>query len=231
MKFLRALYSVVTDALFPLSPAEAALARMNPEQALRELPPAPPYDTSVVPLPQTRSVLAYKDERVSKLVWCIKYKKDDHAVELGGYILWKTLSEMAALDLVHGKDTAFIILPTPITAKRRRERGYNQCELILDEIQRLDTGTQFIYEKNLLIRTIHKNRQTLKSRSERLESAVGIFDVDPETLQTIQKKYQGRKITLITIDDVITTGSTLKAALDVLIQAGFRDVRGLSIAH
>jgi len=228
MKLLRALYSVVIDALFPMSPVEAALARMSPEEAWQILPAAPSYDASVVPLPHSRSLLAYKDERVSKLVWCIKYKKNAHAVELGGYVLWKALGEL------RDADTLYILLPTPITPQRRRERGYNQCELILDEIQRLDMQRKFIYEKNLLVRTIHKNRQTLKGRAERLESAVGIFTVDPAVQKDFTQKYAihiGKKIVLIVIDDVITTGSTLKSALDALTDAGFTDVRGLSIAH
>lgn len=208
---------------------------MNPEQALRELPSAPPYDASVVPLLNTRSVLAYKDEQVSKLVWCIKYKKNAHAVEIGGYILWKALCDLAASEHARNSNLLYIILSTPITAKRRRERGYNQCELILDEIQRLDAlhgqNSSFIFEKNLLIRTKHMNRQTLKGRDERLKNAAGIFGVDETVGAKFMQEQAGKRLRLIVIDDVITTGSTLKAALDALTEAGFGDVCGLSIAH
>jgi ComF family protein len=232
MKFIRALYSVLIDALFPLSPAEAALACMTPEVASRVLPSAPNYDASVVPLPNTRSLFAYKDERVSKLVWSIKYKKNRHAVEIGGYALWKMLSGTDFLAARRADlDSAFILLPIPITPKRRRERGYNQCELILDEIQRLDTVRQFIYENRLLVRAVHKNRQTLKSRRERLENAADIFAIDPRVREELTRTYAGKKLIVIVIDDVITTGSTLKAALDTVKSAGFDDVRGLSLAH
>lgn len=225
---MRALYSVVTDALFPLSEAEVFLRTLSPESAAGILPPAPPYDASVMPMPGTQSLFAYKDECVSCLVWSIKYKRDAHAVAIGGYALHRKLQKARLADDRSGG--RWVVVPIPITERRRRERGYNQCELLLDEIRRLDVGRELMCEKGLLVRTLHKNRQTLKGRADRLESASGIFAVDAGRAAQISSAY-GPDIRVIIIDDVITTGSTMKAALDAVASAGFRNVSGLSLAH
>lgn len=221
MKFLGAIYKTILDALFPLSKAEEEILLLTPEKALAKLPAALAYDASVVPLKSVKSVFAYKDERVSKLVWSIKYKKSVHSVQIGGYALYKALPQ----------DSRAAIVPIPITSRRRRERGFNQCELLLDEIQRLDSEKRFIFEKDLLQRVRHASHQTLKSRDERLRSSKGIFSVNEEIVKQIKGATLNSDHLIIVIDDVITTGSTMKEALDVLRSSGFSNVAGLSLAH
>lgn len=215
MKIFRTLYRIILESLFPLSRAEKELFSFTPEQALRELPKAPK-----APYPDMSSVFAYKDERVSNMIWNIKYKKSKQAVAIGGYALFEEVAPQKRCHLLE-----LVIVPIPITARRRRERGFNQCELLVDEMKRLDIDGQLLVAKDLLIRVQHKDRQTLKDREERLAGAKGIFAVNPE----IGSRGYGRPI--IVIDDVITTGSTMREALETLRKAGFEDVKGLSLAH
>jgi ComF family protein len=207
---LKTLYNVIVDALFPLSPSEAELLTYSPAHAYETLPRA-----ASVPIDSAQAVFAYKDERVSKLIWSIKYKKSLKATELGGYALYQKLLEM---NLPQGT----MVIPIPISARRRRERGYNQCELLAKEIERLDTDHQFGYNDQMLKRTHHLARQTLKGRKERLESAQGIFEVTPSLPLPSP---------LVVIDDVITTGSTMKEAIETLKKSGYTNVTGLSLAH
>ncbi|MCX6715969.1 MAG: hypothetical protein NT077_03050 [Candidatus Taylorbacteria bacterium] len=244
---------VILDALFPLSKAEEELLQLSVEEAFSKLPPAPAYDRSVVPLPATRSIFAYKDERVSKLVWSIKYKKSAHSIQIGGYALFQTLKKLTKNDsstspakTTSSQNFEIILVPIPITSRRRRERGFNQCELLLDEVRRLDVENKFTHEKNLICRVQHTSRQTLKGRDERLESSKGIFSVNEKVAQQIRQiKQKSQQINIkddqtcrpsseqliVVLDDVITTGSTMKEALDVLKSAGFSNVAGLSLAH
>jgi len=217
--FFRALYDTVVDALFPVSAAERELLALSPEGALLALPKAPPYAGLTVPLKDVHSVLAYKDERVSRLVWNVKYKKDAHAVAIGGYVLWHELIR----DTKNVEAKKIVLIPIPITKKRRRERGYNQCELLVDEIIHLDTDKQFTTDNGLLVRVQKTSDQKKKDRKERLVGAQGIFAVNKNMLD--------KKAPLVVIDDVITTGSTMKEAMDTLKAAGFEQVRGLSLAH
>ena len=247
MKIIPTIFKIFISALFPTSKAEQEILSMLPEKAFEILPKAPGYEGLAVPLNNSRSIFAYKDERVSKLIWNIKYKKSEQAIKIGSYALWHELClsrlsilrcdlnpsdpKVAPEDAVMIKPSyRIVIIPIPITSRRRKERGYNQCELLVDEIERLDTAKHFIIEKNLLIRTHHTNRQTLKGRMDRLESAKGIFALDENLIK--RSAYENIfEYPVIIIDDVITTGSTMYEAIEAIRKAGFHDIRGLSLAH
>jgi ComF family protein len=212
------------EALFPSTKSEKELFSLSPEQALEILPRAPE-----TPFTNMRSTFAYKDDRVTRLIWNIKYKKSKRATEIGGYALYSKLIEITRSDLV--KENTRIIIPIPITKRRKNERGYNQCELLADEIARLDTEKRFVIEKELLRRIHHADRQTLKDRTDRLTDAKGIFSVDDIFADKIKNDTNQNKIPIIVIDDVITTGSTMKEAIDTLQKSGFERILGISLAH
>ncbi len=207
-------YKTVLEALFPLSKAEQALLDMSPEEAYERLPPSP-----ATPIGDTYSVFAYADEMVSKLVWQIKYMKSAKAISIGAYALSSRLAEIFP-------DQQLILIPIPITKQRRRERGFNQCELLVGAIKKLDTTNRFTDFNDLLIRTQHSSRQTLKNREERLESTRGIFSVDEKVAEKIQKGSA-----VVVIDDVITTGSTMKEAIETIRKIDLLRVYGISLAH
>ena len=185
------LIHIILEALFPIHHSERELASYGPEQAYDNLPPAP-----ATSLAHASAIFAYKDPCVTQLVWSIKYKKSSHSVLIAGYALYKTLTEKYCSD----RESPVVIIPIPISNRRRKERGYNQCELLTDEIQRLDITHRFTILNNALIRSRHVSRQTLKNRTERLESTGGIFSTNEEVLDTID-----RRSLIIIIDDVITT--------------------------
>jgi ComF family protein len=256
MFLISTLYKTVLDALFPLSDAEQEMLSLSPKEALEKLPVAPDYSGLAVNLSNTQSVFAYKDERVAKMIWHIKYKKSAHAVRIGGYALWNKLltttdegnrfsgrfggreggrepaATSAEVDGVSRKSSfpePVVVIPMPITNRRRKERGYNQCELLTDQMEELEKTSgcsRFVVRKDVLFRAHHASRQTLKGRHERIESAKGIFEIKagvvlPELLQS----------RVIVIDDVITTGSTMYEAIETLKKAGFSNVRAISLAH
>jgi predicted amidophosphoribosyltransferase len=215
----------VIDALFPTSIAEQEVLAMDGNAAYHTLPRA-----KKSPIGEACSIFSYKDERVWRLIWAIKYKKSRVAAKIASYALFQTLS-------IYGR-AAFpiILIPMPITKRRRRERGYNQCELIVNEIQKLSAeyiDARPIYIANeLLLRTRHKSRQTLKDRDERLESAEDLFEVSVTAANTLNVKLDGlTNYLLIVIDDVVTTGSTIRDAISTLRKAGFTQTFGLSVAH
>jgi hypothetical protein len=246
MSLLINLYTLILEALFPLSPEERVLFSYSPEKAYMELPRAPRLAGT-----DTASIFAYTDERVAKLVWNIKYKKSKHALAVGGYAMYRELRELRTCVPLSSKQDDFevpmttlfgleesgtqvrssniILIPIPITAKRRRERGFNQCELLLKEVEKLDVDKYFSVRSDVLIRTQHTERQTLKDRTHRLEDARGIFSVNEKVLAEIISTNTSP--TFIIIDDVITTGSTVNEAIETMRKAGCTDVRGLSLAH
>ncbi len=202
----------IIDIFFPPSEKELLIRSLSPENFEKKASKAPPPPYSFIfPL------FAYKDPLVRELVWQIKYKKNRHAARIAAYALYKKLSEFSC---------PITLIPIPISKKRRRERGYNQCELIIDEIITLDSEKRFAKNYELLVRSKHIERQTLKGRAERIEDAKNIFTV---TETAVTRTLIEEKIILI--DDVVTTGSTAKEARETLLRAGYEDVQTITVAH
>jgi ComF family protein len=100
-----------------------------------------------------------------------------------------------------------LLIPVPLHRKKLNQRGYNQSELIargVSEVTGIPLGS------HLIRRTRHQRSQTQMSRQERFENMASAFALceDPPDLN-------GRKILII--DDVVTTGATLEACSQVLI--------------
>ena len=115
-----------------------------------------------------------------------------------------------------------IITAVPIHPKRMKARGFNQAELIAQEIAEL---SDIPYEP-LLIRIKHSKPQaSLQQKSDRLTHLKNTFLV----ASSQEKKIKNSRILLI--DDVTTTGTTLNSCAEVLKLAGAKEIIGLTVAH
>lgn len=202
-------FNILIDFIFPPSEKELELRHISIEDFIKRSPASEKTE-----FPFIKSIFSYKDPLVRELVWQIKYKKNKNAVKIAGSVLYKELIKT-------NKQT--LLLPIPISNKRRKERGYNQCELIVNEITNLDVNHMFIKDFSILKRMKHVEKQTFMKRNERLKNTKNIFDVTNNVLDKNTK--------IIIIDDVSTTGSTLDEARQALLQAGFTDVQALTVAH
>lgn len=200
---MNSFFSFILDALFPPSKETLELRTLEPAHLALRLPVAPPS-----PFPFISSVFAYKDPLVAEMISAIKNKRDRHAFRLAGHALFGKLHDKA------------LLVPIPLSKKKRRERGYNQSELLIDEIIKLDSENRFQKNTEILKRVKHTEEQKLKTRQERLGNK-NIFSVT----------YVPIDLPIILIDDVTTTGSTLKEAHEVLLSTGYTDVRALTLAH
>lgn len=108
-------------------------------------------------------------------------------------------------------DWAVII---PLSAERIEERGFNQAEAL---------ARQAGVEGKDILRRVHTEKQSKKSRSERL-SQKQLFQ-----FQGNHAEIKGK--TILLIDDIYTTGTTLRQAAKVLKQAGAKQVRALTVAR
>lgn len=99
-----------------------------------------------------------------------------------------------------------IIIPVPIHNKRRRERGYNQAELVAKEIAR-EMGLEYI---NILEKCKNTIPQSTLSKEERIENSKGIY----KAKEKLEYRVKNKKILIF--DDVYTTGATANECAKVL---------------
>lgn len=141
-----------------------------------------------------------RDSRIRKLIHQLKYKGiREIGIELGRiYAL-----SLRSSEFLDGID---IIIPVPLHPSKKRKRGFNQSEMIcigISDITGLKTDT------GLLVRRSMTKTQTKKSRYDRWTNVEGIFQVtDPMVL---------RDKHILIVDDVITTGSTIEACVNELL--------------
>lgn len=110
-------------------------------------------------------------------------------------------------------------VPVPLHPARRREREFNQAEVIAGLLSRR-AGVPL---RKAIQRTRFTTTQTRLDRQERMENLRGAFRVRHPP--AVQDRH------LILVDDVFTTGSTVEECARVLIEAGAASVRALTVAR
>ncbi len=106
-----------------------------------------------------------------------------------------------------------MIVPAPLHPSRQRYRGFNQAELLARELGRI---LGVAVRTDVLRRVKATSTQTALNRSERAENVVGVFAASKPSL------VEGQSILLV--DDVLTTGATMRDASRVLQNNGARRV-------
>jgi ComF family protein len=178
----------------------------------------------------TISLWRYDDDTVRKALWELKYHgKRTLAHDLAESLhdkIFETLADEELYQNPAGNSAnagTYIVVPIPIHKKRRKERGYNQSELLAKELCLLNPSL-FIFEKKVLLKTKATESQvSVKDREKRLKNIQGSFSIkNPE-------RIIGKNV--LVIDDITTTGATLNEARQVLMKAGAKTVLCATIAH
>ena len=115
---------------------------------------------------------------------------------------------------------AHVLVPVPMAASRRRERGYNQAELIAEH---LSASIGVPVATAALERVRDTPPQVGRGAPERRQNVRGAFACPSPDLVT------GKRV--VVVDDVATTGSTLQACAEPLKEAGATHVFGLVVAR
>lgn len=112
------------------------------------------------------------------------------------------------------------LVPVPIHSARRRERGFNQSELISKGINSI---INVPVDSKLIKRTRYTQSQTLLNKEERKSNISNVFSSYKKTNEISGKSF-------LLVDDVLTTGSTINAIGQVLKQIGAKRVDCASLA-
>ena len=164
-----------------------------------------PYEDDPIPGLTLYMPMAY-DGVVKKAVPIIKFGKKPRLANLFGFILGSLLrSDFVDADLV---------VPVPLSSSRLKERGFNQAEEIARPVAEV---LGIPYAGSVLLRTRNTNRQTeLKGNLDRIANVTGAFRTSEE--------WDLTGMTVIVVDDVVTTGFTLHEAAAALYRAGAEKV-------
>ena len=154
-------------------------------------------------------VMAQYEGVTKKLIAALKYQ--------GVKDVSKTLADM--IYLATSLPPIEAIAAVPLHSKRQRQRGFNQATEIALGLSRI-TQIPFV---QLLQRTKHSQPQAKvsdkKKRLVHLDNTFAINQTTPD-LESV-----------LIVDDVITTGTTLNKCAQVLKQAGIKKIYGLVVAH
>ena len=216
MRFLNTLL----DLIFPVNCISCGKSRTDfCSKCLSESPAAEHENAKwIFPLYE------YRHPPVKKSIWLLKYKGRKKLAGIFAEVLYgRILEELADLFVMQNFYDA-ILIPIPLSSKRRRERGFNQAELICEKLIEIDGNENFRLEKNVLIKPKDTEHQAhIENRAKRMKNIIGSFAVKNE------ERIKNRNIILI--DDVTTTGATLTEARKILKQSGAKKVIAFTIAH
>lgn len=156
-----------------------------------------------------RSVAWVSGGTASEIIHALKYDGWSRTAEAMGERMARTswprdvVLERAALVAV------------PLSRSRRRERGYNQSELLADSLSK-SWGIPVL--TGALCRVRDTESQTRLTPDDRLRNVAGAFAVDGDLRRSMVGQH------LILVDDVVTTAATMNACARALHQAGARTI-------
>ncbi len=164
--------------------------------------PVEKYFWGRIPLEAAYSEFYFSKEfLVQQLIHQLKYKSDTSIGFYLGEMMGRTLLKSGRFNSIDA------IIPLPLYADKERKRGYNQAAI-------LGNGISSIINKPVLNETVIRRHatetQTRKHRTERWENVKDSFMVNND------KDLAGKHLLLV--DDVVTTGATLEACGNIILE-------------
>lgn len=162
------------------------------------------------------------DRNYGALVYTGKVKQMIHALKYDGkkYLavsLGKMLNDLYC-DVARDYQPD-IVIPIPLNSVRLRTRGYNQTELILNEVE----GIGDKIATDVVVRIKDTPHQASLPKKDRRSNVKGAFEVTrPECIKDKN---------ILIVDDIFTTGATIDECADVLYKAGAKLVRSMTLCN
>lgn len=166
----------------------------------------------------------YHHPMVKKAIVGLKYRSRKPLAEYFGVALYREFFKHLARD-PRKTEEGIMLVPIPAHVEGLRRRGFNHAELIARTISECAARDGFALPVELLL---ERNKETIhqvatKTKRQRLESQVGAFSARTGV------RISGK--TVILIDDVITTGATIRAAKDALRPLEPKRILAVAAAH
>lgn len=161
---------------------------------------------------QIATLMDYKNPAVEDCIRALKYDGSSRSSKL----LAEALSDYLREEIAQAKSfspRSILLIPIPLHKTRKRERGFNQIESVLEKLPKeFRDGTLATFALRALVRIRETKQQTRLARAERLQNMTGAFSVP--NVEDVRDAH------IFLIDDVTTTGATLAEAARPLLNAG-----------
>lgn len=137
-----------------------------------------------------------------------------------GKYLAKPLSYFMAETYFQNKFNCDFMIFIPLTKEKLKKRGYNQAELLANELSK---RINLDVKKDVILKVKNTLTQTKLTRFER--------KINLENAFKISNKNALKKKSILVVDDVFTTGTTTEHISKLLMKAGAKSVKILTLAH
>ncbi len=155
-----------------------------------------------------------KDSIMQNVIIQLKYRGKHEAGNFLGKLLGHELKRSKRFEVID------FIIPLPLNEKKLFKRGYNQSAAIVD-------GITSVWHKPVMNdcveRILFTETQTQKDRIERWETMEGVF--------TVTKPTQLSNKHLLLVDDIVTTGATLEACGNAILQVPGAKLSVVTVAY
>lgn len=166
------------------------------------------------PLTEIRAVCAFEGA-AREAIHALKYE--------GMFGVARPLALLMVKRFPAWKRAPELVIPIPLHHERVRERGYNQSVLLARHLCRQPVlQGDAVMDEDALWRIRHTRPQVGLDRLQRRQNVAGAFAADAA-------RVRGRRVLLI--DDVCTSGATLAAAAEALLEQGAAAVSGFCFAR
>ncbi len=156
------------------------------------------------------TLFSYDELAIRELIHQIKYRRHTDGITF----IARHYSRKILARLPRGE---WIVTAVPLSRERQRKRGFNQSRLLAKKI------AEPAYEyADLLVKRRETKPQVKLNKTEREKNVRRAFAVKAGAVIPEQ---------VILVDDVVTTGSTLKEAAAVLRKTGVQKIWALTVAH
>jgi len=165
--------------------------------------------------------LPYANETVRKTIHAFKYQHARDIAEALAQILIEFLEKNTFGECLPKNRQRVLLVPVPLSNFRERERGFNQATEIAKYVSAY-------YNIEIAERILTKLKNTepqadMKNEEGRAANIAGVFSI--KNRRAIERKV------ILLIDDVYTSGATMKECAKVLRQSGASEVWGITVAR
>ena len=180
-------------------------------RACRVDQPEYPFGKKKVPhIAQLTAVWIYEGD-VRRSIHRYKFGGARHYAEIYGRLL--------AMRIHRDLPCADVLTWVPVSRRRKRERGYDQVELLAEAV-----SAELSIPCEALLEKFRDNRANsgLKTPAERRANVLGVYRA------VGQESFRGKRVLLL--DDIVTTGATASECARVLLTAGAEEVIFAAVA-